>query len=76
MSILCKDHNHTWTLDTDCGIITPPLDLVPGRCCHCRDYVIVPHPTQPDRSGCYAIASIHSIEAAAMVERHPVLKTW
>lgn len=76
MSKPCSQQNHVWLLDTACGMITPALDLIPGRRCDCGNYVIVPHTDHPQLSLCYAIAPIDSPAATRMIERHPALKTW
>ncbi len=76
MNSLCKDPSHTWTVETKSHILTPALDLIPGRRCTCGSQIILTPPGDCFLPGILLVAPIDSPAAKRLADLYPALKTW
>lgn len=72
----CNLPNHTFTLQPAGPILTPALDLVPGRRCICGYLVIIDHPGPALPRTLMLTAPIDSAAATKFALDHPSLKKW
>lgn len=76
MPTLCKHQSHVWTVETKGTLLTPALDLLPGRRCRCGVYVIIDADPRNVPGDSFKVAMIHSVDAECWAASNPALKTW